>query len=101
MVQDGDTERLRRVKITIFKLHCWEADNNGSDYSDLKNALPVGTILPWTTSTIPDGFFLCDGDPVSRTTMLLCLMLSALTMVQVTDQAPSNLPDLVGKQVVL
>lgn len=75
-----------------------------TDYAQLrKNAevfVPTGIILPWTTATIPDGFLLCDGDPVSRTTYAALFAVIGTTYGTGDGSTTFNLPDLEGKQMV-
>ena len=75
-----------------------------TDYAQLKkNAevfVPVGLILPWTTSTIPSGYLLCDGDPVSRTTYAALFDVIGTNYGSGDGSSTFNLPDLRGKQMV-
>ena len=56
-------------------------------------AIEVGTILPWSNSTLPSGYLNCDGTAVSRSTY------SALFAIIATDYGAGdgsstfNLPD--------
>ena len=47
-----------------------------TNYSTLKSTgapgFPPGFIIPWGHNSIPVGFLLCNGDPVSRTTYAVC-----------------------------
>jgi len=60
-------------------------------------AIEVGTILPWSNSTLPSGYLHCDGSAVSRSTY------SALFAIISTDYGAGdgsstfNLPDLQDK----
>ena len=60
-------------------------------------AIEVGTILPWSNSTLPSGYLNCDGAAVSRSTY------SALFAIISTDYGAGNgsstfnLPDLRDK----
>ena len=60
-------------------------------------AIEVGTILPWSNSTLPSGYLNCDGTAVSRSTY------SALFAIIATDYGAGdgsstfNLPDLRDK----
>ena len=40
---------------------------NGSALTNIV-AIEVGTILPWSNSTLPSGYLNCDGTAVSRST---------------------------------
>ena len=39
-----------------------------ANLQDIVNRSEVGAIKPWTKTTAPDGYLLCDGSAVSRTT---------------------------------
>jgi len=71
-----------------------------SKYGELKNFLPVGTILSWTTGTVPDGFFLCDGSAKSRTDYARLFAIISTDYGVGDGSSTFNLPNLVGKQVV-
>ena len=71
-----------------------------SKYGELKNFLPVGTILSWTTGTVPDGFFLCDGSAKSRTNYAELFAIISTDYGVGDGSSTFNLPNLVGKQVV-
>jgi len=69
---------------------------NGSALTNIV-AIEVGTILPWSNSTLPSGYLNCDGSAVSRSTY------SALFAIIATDygvgdgSSTFNLPDLRDK----
>ena len=69
---------------------------NGSGLTNIVS-IEVGTILPWSNSTLPSGYLNCDGSAVSRSTY------SALFAVIATDygvgdgSSTFNLPDLQDK----
>ena len=69
---------------------------NGSALTNIV-AIEVGTILPWSNSTLPSGYLNCDGTAVSRSTY------SALFAIIGTDygvgdgSSTFNLPDLQDK----
>ena len=69
---------------------------NGSALTNIV-AIEVGTILPWSNSTLPSGYLNCDGTAVSRSTY------SALFAIIGTDYGAGNgsstfnLPDLQDK----
>jgi len=69
---------------------------NGASISGIV-AIEVGTILPWSNSTLPSGYLNCDGTAVSRSTY------SALFAIIATDygvgdgSSTFNLPDLRDK----
>jgi len=57
---------------------------------------PIGTILIWTTHTAPDGWLICDGSSISRTTYAdLFAVIS--TAFGTADGSSFNIPDFLGQ----
>jgi microcystin-dependent protein len=75
-----------------------------SSYGQLKRDaaifVPVGLISPWTTSTAPSGFLLCEGQPISRTDYAALFAVIGTTYGSGDGSSTFNIPDLAGKQVV-
>ena len=62
-----------------------------ASYKSLKSAnapaIPTGLIIPWSHNSIPNGFLVCGGQPVSRTTYADLFALIGKIMVTVMDPA--------------
>lgn len=67
---------------------------NNSSYS-----VPIGCIIPFSGSTIPVGFLLCDGSEVSKTDYADLYAIIADTYGTATDTSKFKLPDLRDKFV--
>jgi len=68
---------------------------NGSlNVSGVFNMMPVGTVLMFTGSTAPNGFFVCDGTPVSRTTYANLFSIIGTTFGIGDGSSTFNLPDM-------
>lgn len=64
----------------------------------LKEALcPVGTIQAYSAETAPDGWLVCDGSAVSRTTYATLFALVGSSFGQGDGSTTFNLPDLRGR----
>ena len=63
-------------------------------YTDLPDPIPTGVILPFGGSTVPEGFLLCNGAAISRTTYAK-LFAAIGTLYGASDGATTfNLPDM-------
>ena len=79
-----------------------------TNYSTLKSTgapgFPPGFIIPWGHNSIPTGFLLCNGDPVSRTTYADLFAAIGITYGAGDGTADSgttfNLPSLDGRQLL-
>ena len=56
--------------------------------------LPVGLIAPWSTDTAPEGWLICDGSAVSRTTYAGLFAVIGTTYGEGDGNTTFNLPDL-------
>lgn len=65
-----------------------------------KARTPSGSIQIWPTSTAPNGFLLCDGSAVSRTTYASLFDVLGETYGVGDGSTTFNVPDLVGRTVV-
>lgn len=66
-------------------------------YADLPDPIPTGVILPFGGSTVPEGFLLCNGAAISRTTYAK-LFAAIGTLYGAGDSATTfNLPDMRDK----
>jgi len=70
------------------------------DPADLPNTyilLPPGCILPFASTTVPDGYLLCDGSAVSRTTYSALFTVVSTTYGGGDGSTTFNVPNLVGR----
>lgn len=68
--------------------------------SSVVNNDPLGTIYPFTSSTIPEGYLLCDGAAISRTEYSDLFAIIG-TIYGVGDGSTTfNLPNIAGKTIV-
>lgn len=66
------------------------------DKIDLSQLLPTGTVLKYTSDTMPDGFLLCNGQAVSRTTYAKLFSVIGGTFGAGDGRTTFNVPDLRG-----
>lgn len=74
-----------------------KAKENGGP--DGPTTVPVGAILPWAgpASTVPTGWFLCNGQTVSRTTYAALFNIVGVSWGQGNGTNTFNVPDLRGQ----
>jgi phage-related tail fiber protein len=60
-------------------------------------AMPTGVVVAFTGATAPDGFLLCDGSAVSRTTYAALFAIIGISYGPGDGIATFNLPDLRGE----
>ena len=68
-----------------------------ANLQDIVNRSEVGAIKPWTKSTAPDGYLLCDGAAVSRTTYADLFAVVGTTYGTGDNSTTFNVPNLQGK----
>mgnify|MGYP003124988984 FL=1 len=68
-----------------------------ANLQDIVNRSEVGAIKPWTKATAPDGYLLCDGSAVSRTTFADLFAVISTTYGVGNGSTTFNVPDLQGK----
>ena len=61
------------------------------------DAVPAGVLVPFAGSTSPDGWLLCDGSAVSRTTYIDLFAVISTIYGEGDGSATFNLPDMGGK----
>lgn len=61
------------------------------------DTLPIGIILPHTSNTLPEGYLLCDGSSVSRTTYATLFGVIGTTYGNGDGSTTFTLPNLTGK----
>lgn len=62
--------------------------------------LPVGALIPFAGSSAPDGFLLCNGDAVSRTTYAELFAEIGTTFGEGDGSTTFNLPDFRGRMAI-
>lgn len=78
---------------------------NGSSWADLNTGsgtlyMPTGSIQPWTGSSIPSGWLVCNGSAVSRTTYADLFAVVSTRFGTGDGSTTFNIPDLQGYQLV-
>jgi microcystin-dependent protein len=78
---------------------------NGSAWADLNAGsgtayMPTGSIQPWTGSSTPSGWLVCNGSAVSRTTYASLFTVISTSFGVGDGSTTFNLPDLQGYQLV-
>ena len=68
-----------------------------ANLQDIVNRSEVGAIKPWTKATAPDGYLLCDGSAVSRTTYADLFAVVGTTYGTGDNSTTFNVPNLQGK----
>ena len=68
-----------------------------ANLQDIVNRREVGAIKPWTKATAPDGYLLCDGAAVSRTTFADLFAVIGTTYGVGDNSTTFNVPNLQGK----
>jgi len=68
-----------------------------ANLQDITNRSEVGTIKPWGKATAPNGYLLCDGSAVSRTTYADLFGVIGTTYGTGDNSTTFNVPDLQGK----
>ena len=73
---------------------------DGSNWAEIEVAgggVPIGSIIPWTTTTIPDGWLECNGQAVSRTGFSELFAKIGTTFGAGDGSTTFNVPDLRGE----
>jgi microcystin-dependent protein len=81
---------IQKVKELEERIHDLEKREGPS-------GIPTGTIIAFPSSTIPNGFLLCDGSAVSRTTYANLFAVIGTTYGAGDGSTTFNLPNLKGK----
>ena len=68
-----------------------------ANLQDLTNRSEVGAIKPWTKTTAPSGYVLCDGAAISRTDYADLFAVISTTYGAGNGSTTFNVPDLQGK----
>ncbi len=83
-------------KIKQLEKRIYELEKRGLPTFDF-DKIPVGTILPFSGSTIPPKFLLCDGSEISRITYSDLFNVIGTTYGSGDGSTTFNLPNLKGK----
>ena len=70
---------------------------NGSGWGELANGVPTGSVMAHASSTVPTGFFECNGAAVSRSTYATLFSTISTTWGSGDGSSTFNLPDLRGQ----
>lgn len=78
---------------------------NGTAWADLNTgsgtvSMPTGTLQPWTGSSVPSGWLICNGAAVSRSTYSDLFSVISTRFGSGDGSTTFNLPDLQGYQLV-
>ena len=68
-----------------------------ANLQDITNRSEVGAIKPWTKATAPDGYLLCNGGAVSRSTYAELFAVTGTTYGAGDGSTTFNVPQLQGK----
>ena len=68
-----------------------------ANLQDIVNRSEVGAIKPWSKATAPDGYLLCDGSAVSRSTYADLFAVISTTYGSGDGSTTFNVPNLQGK----
>lgn len=75
------------------------ADNDAANKAYVDSAFVTGGIVPYTSTTPPSGWLLCDGTAVSRTTYADLFAVVGVTFGSGDGSTTFNLPDLAGRVI--
>lgn len=70
---------------------------SGKRLKDIIDTMPIGTILPYSSITVPSGYMLCDGRAISRTIYKDLFDIIGTTYGSGDGSTTFNLPNLKGK----
>ena len=71
--------------------------NLGKIKGETGTTTPVGTILPWSQATAPNGFLKCDGSAVSRATYAALFEVVGTTYGSGDGSTTFNIPNLTSR----
>ena len=75
------------------------ADNDAANKAYVDSAFVTGGIVPYTSTTPPSGWLLCDGSAVSRVTYADLFAVISTTFGAGDGSTTFNLPDLAGRVI--
>lgn len=85
------------VDLSSSKLYYYDGVNFNSYGGGGGDTLPIGIILPFSDDTIPEGYMICDGSAISRTTYATLFSVIGTTYGVGDGSTTFNLPNLKGK----
>lgn len=86
------------VDLSSSKLYYYDGTNfNSYGSGGSGETLPIGIILPFSDDTIPEGYMLCDGRAISRTTYSSLFSIIGTTYGAGDGSTTFNLPNLKGR----
>ena len=89
------------VDLSSSKLYYYDGTNfNSYGSGGGGETLPIGIILPFSDDTIPEGYMLCDGRAISRTTYSSLFSIIGTTYGEGDGSTTFNIPNLKGKVLV-
>ena len=91
---DSATDSVQDIYVGTKKV--WHAGNLDPD-AIKAGGVPIGAIIPWTTTTIPDGWLECNGQAVSRTGFSELFAKIGTTFGAGNGSTTFNVPDLRGE----
>lgn len=78
------------VDTTLSKLRLHDGSTAGGT---VIGSMPTGSIIPYAGSTAPDGYLLCDGSAISRTTYSALFAIIGITYGEGDGNSTFNLPN--------
>ena len=88
----------KQLKKMIDDIEINGGSGGGSGTTTIINdALPIGSIVPYTSSTIPDNWFICEGQTISRTEYSELFEVIGTTYGTGDGRTTFNLPNLKGR----
>lgn len=85
------------VDLSSSKLYYYDGVNFNSYGGGGGDTLPIGIILPFSDDTIPEGYMICDGSAISRTTYSTLFSVIGTTYGVGDGSTTFNLPNLKGR----
>lgn len=83
--------------MTKYKIQLKDAEGNLYYPNTLSDALPIGSMIPYSSEVIPNGFLPCDGSEVSRTEYKELFAVIGITYGAGDGETTFNLPDKRGR----
>jgi microcystin-dependent protein len=78
----------------------YQGENKIASNAIVGDTLPIGSMVPYPSDTIPDNWLLCDGQAVNRTTYSLLFAVLGISHGSGDGSTTFNLPNIKGKTIV-